>query len=158
VFAIIVLAVVYGLLALLDLVGLCPAALRPQPAKVRVALATMFLLGASTRLLSAESLVQMVPAWLPWRREAVYVSGLFEALGAGGLLVPGTRRPAGLGLALLLLLIFPANVNVAVQNLQIKGYPSSPLYQWARLPVQPLLIWLVLWASRADDGSYLALS
>jgi len=52
----------------------------------------------------------------------------------------------------LLALIYPANVNVAVQNLQIKGYPSSPLYQWARLPVQPLLIWLVLWASRSDDA------
>ena len=149
-FALVVLAVVYGLLALLDLIGPCPAALRSQAARVRVALATMFVLAASTRLLSAESLLQMVPSWLPWRREAVYVSGLCEVLGAGGLLVPGTRRAAGLGLALLLVLVFPANVNVAVQNLHIKGYPTSPRYQWARLTAQPVLIWLVLWASRAE--------
>ena len=151
-FALIVLVVVYGLLMLIDLIGLCPAALRSQPAKVRLSLATMFLLGTSTRLFSAEMLMQMIPSRLPWRREAVYVSGLCEALGAGGLLVPQTRRPAGLGLALLLALIYPANVNVAVQHLQIKGYPSSRLYQWARLPIQPLLIWLVLWASLADEA------
>jgi uncharacterized membrane protein len=153
VFVLVVLVAAYGVLVLLELVGLRPAALRSQRAKLQIALAAMFLLASSTRLLSPTTLLAMIPARLPWRREALYVSGVFEALGALGLLAPATRRPAGLGLALLLLLVFPANVNVAVNNLQIEGYPSSPLYQWARLPIQALLIWLVLWASRATDTS-----
>jgi uncharacterized membrane protein len=94
VFALIVLVVVYGLLMLIDLIGLCPAALHSRPAKVRLALATMFLLGSSTRLFSAGMLMQMIPSWLPWRREAVYVSGLCEALGAGCLSPRPEGRPA----------------------------------------------------------------
>ena len=110
----------------------------------------MFLLAAIGRLASPETLVAMIPDSWPLRYEALYVSGLFEVLGAIGLLVPGLRRPAGLGLALLLVLVLPANVNVALNNLQIEGYPGSPFYQWARLPIQLVLIWLTLWTSRSD--------
>jgi uncharacterized membrane protein len=139
-----VLVLAYLLLLLLDRLGVRPAALRTQRAKLRAALAAMFLLSAASRLASPETLVQMIPLWLPLR---------YEALGAVGLLVPSLRRPAGLGLALLLVLVFPANLNVALNNLQIEGYPSSPLYQWARLPIQALLIWLALWASRPERRS-----
>ena len=144
------LALVYLLLLGLDRAGVRPAALRTHRAKLRVGLAAMFLLAALGRLASPETLVQMVPASWPLRYEALYISGLFEALGAIGLLIPGLRRPAGLGLALLLLLVFPANVHVALNNLQIEGYPGSAFYQWARLPMQAVLIWLALWTSRPE--------
>ena len=144
------LILLYLLLLALHGLGFRPAGLRSHRAKLRLALAAMFLLSASTRLLSPDTLLQMIPSSLPLRREALYLSGIFEALGAIGLLVPGLRRPAGLGLALLLVLVFPANVNVALNNLQIDGYPGSPLYQWARLPIQAVLIWLAVWTSRSD--------
>ncbi len=145
-----VLVVVYLLLLLLDVVGIRPAVLRSHRAKLRVALAVMFLLAASSRLASPETLLQMIPAWLPLRHEALYASGIFEVLGAVGLLVPRLHRPAGLGLALLLLLVFPANLNVALNNLQIDGYPGSPFYQWVRLPIQAVLIGLAIWVSRPE--------
>jgi uncharacterized membrane protein len=148
-----VLVAVYLLLLLVDRVGVRPAAVRSHRAKLRVALAAMFLLSASSRLFSPETLLQMIPPSLPLRHEALYISGAFEALGAIGLLVPGLRRPAGLGLALLLLLVFPANLNVALNNLQIEGYPGSPFYQWARLPIQAVLVWLALWVSRPERRS-----
>jgi uncharacterized membrane protein len=150
VIALLALALVYLLLLGLDRLGVCPAALGSHRAKLRVALATMFLLAASGRLASPETLLAMIPASWPLRYEALYVSGLFEVIGAIGLMVPGLRRPAGLGLALLLLLVFPANVNVALHNLQIEGYPGSSLYQWARLPIQAGLMWLALWTSRPE--------
>lgn len=149
----VVLAVVYLLLLLLDTLGVRPAALRTHRARLRVALAAMFVLAASSRLASPETLVQMIPPSLPFRYEALYLSGAFEILGAVGLLVPSLQRPAGLGLALLLLLVFPANLYVALNNLQIEGYPGSPFYQWARLPIQGMLICLVLWASRPEHRS-----
>lgn len=136
----------------LDAAGARPAAFRTRRAKLRAALALLFLGGASLRLVSPDGLMQTIPPSLPWRRVAVYLSGLCEVLGAIGLLVPSTRRAAGLGLAALLVVVFPANVNVAVNTLHIKGYPTRPLYQWARLPLQPLLIWLVLLASRRDPA------
>ncbi len=113
----------------------------------------MFLTAASARLAWPDTLVAMVPEGLPLRREAVYLSGVFEAAGAVGLLVPALRRPAGLGLALLLVAVFPANVNMAVQGLRLDGYPVAPVYLWARLPLQIPLIWLVLWASRDDRAT-----
>ncbi len=122
-------------------------------ARVRAALALMFLTAASARLAWPDTLVAMVPEGLPLRREAVYLSGFFEAAGAVGLLIPALRRPAGLGLALLLVAVFPANVNMAVQGLRLDGYPVAPVYLWARLPLQIPLIWLVLWASRDDHAT-----
>jgi uncharacterized membrane protein len=139
--------VVFGGLLLLDRLGVRPAWLRSPQAKGRVALATMFLFAAMGRLVNPDGLVAMLPDYLPLRREAVYVSGLFEVLGAIGLLVPGTRRLAGLGLVALLLVVFPANINVAVNNLQVPGFSGDPLYQWLRLPVQFVVIALVLWAT-----------
>jgi uncharacterized membrane protein len=139
--------VVFGGLLLLDRLGVRPAWLRSPQAKGCVALAAMFLFAAMGRLVNPDGLVAMLPDYLPLRREAVYVSGLFEVLGAIGLLVPGTRRLAGLGLVALLLVVFPANVNVAVNNLQVPGFSGDPLYQWLRLPVQFVVIALVLWAT-----------
>ena len=148
--ALVALALVYLLLLALDRLGVRPAILRSHRAKLRVGLSAMFLLAALGRLATPETLVAMIPASLALRYEALYVSGIFEVIGAVGLLVPGLRRVAGLGLALLLVLVFPANVYVALNNLQIDGYPGSPLYQWARLPIQAVLIWLALWTSRPE--------
>jgi uncharacterized membrane protein len=143
-----VLAVVFAALLLLDALGLRPAWLRSHRAKMRLALAAMFLLAASGRLVNPDGLVQMIPDFLPLRREALYLSGLFELLGAIGLLVPRTRQLAGWGLITLMLVVFPANVNVALHNLQLPGIPASPLEQWVRLPLQLVLIGLTWWATR----------
>jgi uncharacterized membrane protein len=142
--------VVFVVLRLLAALGVRPSWLDSDRARVRVALATMFLLASTARLSNPAGLVQMLPEQLPPRREAVYLSGLFEIAGAIGLLIPGLRRAAGWGLAALLVVVLPANVNVALNNLQIEGFSGSPAYQWARLAIQPLLIWLLLWSTAPD--------
>ena len=49
------------------------------------------------------------------------------------------------GLALLLFAVFPANVNQAVNRVEIPGLPTPPRAAlWARLPFQALMIWAVL--------------
>ena len=72
--------------------------------------------------------------------EMVYVSGVAEILGGVGLLVPAVRIAAGIGLILLLIAVFPANVQM-LANAVHGG--SSFLYialLFFRLPLQPLLI------------------
>ena len=145
-----VLTLVFSVLLLLDRLGIRAAWLRSPQAKVRVALAVMFLFAATGRLVNADGLVQMLPAFLPLRREAVYISGLFEVLGAIGLLVPRLRRLAGLAIVAFLLVVFPANINVALHNLQIPGLPGSPFEQWLRLPLQFVLIGLTWWATQSS--------
>ena len=149
----IVLAVVFAGLSVFPLARIGPAALRSARARLRLALAAMFVLTGSTHFTATESMLQMIPDFLPLRREAVYLSGLAELAGAVGLLVPWLRRLAGLGLAAMLIGVFPANINVALNNLQIDLVSTDPVLQWARLLLQPVLVWLVLWASNSEQPS-----
>jgi uncharacterized membrane protein len=152
-FPFVLLVVVFGVLFLADKIGLLPSWLRPHGAKWRIGLAVMFLITASGRLMFPDALVQMVPEFLPFRREAVLLSGFFEALGAVALLIPRLYRLAGLGLTALLVSVFPANINVAVNNLQIEGQSGDPAYQWGRLVWQLVLIGLVLWSTQRSEAS-----
>jgi uncharacterized membrane protein len=68
------------------------------------------------------------------------VSGVAEIAGGLGLLVPRTRRAAAWGLIALFIAVFPANVNMAVNELPL-GTKTVPAWTlWARLPLQLVLI------------------
>jgi uncharacterized membrane protein len=112
----------------------------------RWGIALAFLIGGSLHFIATDAEARLIPAFFPWRRGLVVVSGVAEIVGALGLLHPRTRRPATYGLAALLVAVYPANINHAVNNIQIGATPVPPLYHWLRLPAQPLLIWLVLWS------------
>ena len=76
----------------------------------------------------------------------VHVSGAFEILGGVGLLIPRVRLFAGWGLIALYVAVFPANVNMAWNQLQPD--PTNPIPQWAvwaRLPFQALFIGVAYW-------------
>lgn len=97
---------------------------------------------------SPEGFEAIIPDAVPAPRAWVYASGVAELAGATALVVRPTRRVGWL-LAALLLLIFPANVNQAVNGIQIPGLPEAP--RWAlflRLPFQALMIWAVLAGTR----------
>jgi uncharacterized membrane protein len=85
--------------------------------------------------------IQITPDFLPYKKELVYVSGFFEILGGVGLLVPQTRKAAGIGLLALLFAVFPANINMAVNKIDFGVIPTWLL--WARLPLQFLLMFAV---------------
>ena len=78
----------------------------------------------------------------------VYISGVVEILLGMGLFWPDTRRLAGYGLAALLVAVFPANIYMAIANIHPPGVVISPWILWARLPLQSVLIWWVLWVSK----------
>jgi uncharacterized membrane protein len=110
------------------------------------ALAVMFLFTASAHFTKTkEDLVGMVPKAFPNPRFLVYLTGILEVFGAIGLLIPATRTLAGLGLVLLLVAMFPANVNAARKGVELRGKAPTPL--WIRAPMQLLFIGMVLWAA-----------
>jgi uncharacterized membrane protein len=93
-----------------------------------------------------EFFVRIVPRVLPAPLVLVWVSGMCEIAGGLGLLVPRTRRAAGIGLVALYVAVFPANVNMVLHP-ELGG--SIPLWAlWLRLPFQLLFIALALWVSR----------
>ncbi|RYY18902.1 MAG: DoxX family membrane protein [Cytophagaceae bacterium] len=90
--------------------------------------------------------LRIMPPALPAPRLLVLLSGAAEVAGGLGLLLPATRRWATWGLLALLLAVFPANIYM----LQLYKQLAIPAWvAWARLPVQPLLLWWVWRAALA---------
>jgi len=79
-------------------------------------------------------------------KRVVDVSGVAEVVGGIGVLLPRTRRPAGLGLIALLAAVFPANLYMARTPERFHRIPRWALY--ARLPLQPLMMWWAWSATR----------
>ena len=94
----------------------------------------------------------MMPPYLPYHLELVYISGVFEILGGVGLLIPQVSRAAAWGLILLFIAVFPANVNMAVNDVVIDGMPHNLLAYWLRLPFQGVLIAWAWWFTRGEEG------
>src|SRR4051812_44256368 len=92
-----------------------------------------FFIGGIAHFVATETEMRIVPPWFPWAREAVLVSGVFELLGALGLLWRPSRRAAGIGLFLLTLAVTPAHIYM-LQRPELFPVPIWAL--WLRLPIQ----------------------
>ncbi|HWY37141.1 MAG TPA: DoxX family protein [Bacteroidia bacterium] len=82
---------------------------------------------------------KIMPAYLPYHSELVYISGACEIALALLLLPASTRAYAAWGIIALLIAVFPANIQMAVNFWQRK----NP-YLWVailRLPLQLVFIW-----------------
>jgi uncharacterized membrane protein len=90
---------------------------------LRFALAAMFLLTSSAHWGAKRAdLIRMVPSAFPRPDIWVTLTGIAEIAGAIGLLFPPTFKAASIGLLLLLIAVFPANVHAARQHLSIGGH------------------------------------
>tara|TARA_Y100001970_G_C13550870_1_gene516781 strand:- start:68 stop:400 length:333 start_codon:yes stop_codon:yes gene_type:complete len=90
--------------------------------------------------------MQIMPPYLPYHKELVYISGLFEILFGLMLLFENTRYIAGWGLILLLIAVFPANIYLAQTNGAAMN--TTPIIAWGRLPFQAVFIALAYWHSK----------
>ena len=104
------------------------------------ALALLFVGAGVLHFVRPEIFERIVPPALPAPRLLVLLSGVAEVAGGLGLLLPATRRWSAWGLLALLVAVFPANVYM-VGLAAALHIPAWVL--WARLPGQPLLMWLV---------------
>ncbi|MDB5931465.1 MAG: hypothetical protein JWR60_3172 [Polaromonas sp.] len=106
-----------------------------------------FAIGGLAHFAFTETEMRIVPPYIPWPRAAVLASGVFELLGAAGLLWRPTRRAAGIGLFLLTLAVTPAHFHMLQQP---ELFPAVPYWAlMARLPLQVLLLALIAWSTTA---------
>ncbi len=111
-----------------------------------LAVAIMFLFTGSTHFSDMKhDYAAMLPEFVPIKVWVIHLTGALQIAGAVGLLVPRTRRLAGIGLALLLVAMFPGNVYAALNDVPFRGEPPTSL--WLRTPVQLFYIGMVLWTS-----------
>jgi uncharacterized membrane protein len=138
--------IIIGLAVFLQIaakVGLNP--LKSFRENARLATGMAFILIGISHFLMPEKYLEMMPTFLPAPVLLIYLSGLFEILGGIGLILSPTKFWAAAGLALLLLAVLPANIYVALNNVQLGGFMNYPLYQWIRLPMQFVLIGWIWW-------------
>ena len=97
---------------------------------------------------SPEGFEKIVPDYLPYHLALVYISGFLEILGGVGLLIPRMSRFAAWLLVVLYIVVFPANVYQAVNNIPVAGLPHDPPLIWLRLPFQAVLVTWAWWFTR----------
>lgn len=114
----------------------------------RIAVALFFAVAGLNHFISPTPYLAIMPPALPWPLALVYVSGAGEVVFGVGVLFARTRRLAGIGLILLLIAVFPANVYAAMAGMQIGGRAVPPWLLWLRLPLQLVFIAWVWSATR----------
>jgi len=107
-------------------------------------LAVVLLVGGIGHFLATDTYALIVPRFLPAPKTYVQVSGIAEIICALLLAVPRTRRAGAWCAFALLLAVWPANIQMALDG----GIPGrgwllgSPVAAWIRVPLQlPLLYW-----------------
>jgi len=89
-----------------------------------------------------EYFLSIVPPYLPYHLELVYVSGLFEVLFGILILLPKYRYYGAIGLILLLIAVFPANIYLAQNEIAQEAIGATQEIATWRLPIQGILIWI----------------
>lgn len=115
-------------------------------AALRAGLIVMFLFTGATHFSSLKyDYAAMIPPPFTGSLPLIYLTGLLEIAGAVGLVMPGTRRAAGIGLGLLMLALFPANVFAAINGVPFRG--ESPTALWLRGPIQVVFVAALWWSA-----------
>jgi uncharacterized membrane protein len=104
--------------------------------------ALLFLVSGSQHLINPAIFTSIVPPQLGHAGLLVAISGVAELAGGLGLLIPATRRPAAIGLIVLLVAVWPANIYMALAADRFAAVAPAWVI-WLRVPLQLLAIWWV---------------
>ena len=102
-------------------------------------MAALYVAAGINHFVHAAKYVSIIPQWMPYKLLLSNISGVFEILFGVLLLPKPTRHFAAWGIILLLIAVYPANIQMALDY-----YRSHNAYFWltlVRLPFQFFLIW-----------------
>jgi uncharacterized membrane protein len=121
---------------------------------MRVIMAAFFIGGCVLHFRATEQLLAMTPDWVPFPRQVIYLTGIFELLGGVALLVPRLRRWAGAAIAIYIIAVWPANIKQAFEHIVLPPIPDSWWYHAPRLALQPVIAWWALFCAGAIDWPF----
>jgi uncharacterized membrane protein len=117
------------------------ASAKPKPKRALRGLALFFIGGGINHFLIPRTYESIVPPGFGDPKRLVEISGVAEIAGGVGMLLRPTRGASGIGMIALMAAVFPANLYMARNPERFPKIPQGALY--ARLPLQPLLMWWV---------------
>jgi len=118
-----------------------------NPTASQYLIAAAFMATGILHFLKPGTFMSIMPEYIPYHKAMVYISGAAELLGGIGVLFRLTQNWTAWGLILLLVAVFPANIDMTVQAFKHQGGHS--FYFWAtvlRLPLQFVLMYWIYWA------------
>jgi uncharacterized membrane protein len=110
----------------------------------RVLVIVWFVVGGIGHFVLAKTFVSIVPPYVPFPLEVVYLTGVLEIAGALALLYKPLRHTAGWCLIALSVCVTPVHIQMLIEA--DKYQALGPTVLWARLLFQPVFIWII-WAS-----------
>jgi uncharacterized membrane protein len=109
----------------------------------RISLALMLLLTGTAHFTQTDLMVEMMPEFMPLKRETVYFTGVIEFLAAVGLVIDKTSKLAVILLIIFFLAVLPANIVGSLKQVNLGGMENGAAYLFFRVPLQ---IFFILWA------------
>ncbi|HEX8248231.1 MAG TPA: DoxX family protein [Pyrinomonadaceae bacterium] len=109
----------------------------------RIALALMLIVTATAHFTETDLMVEMMPDFMPLKKETVYLTGVIEFLAVAGLIISKTSRLAAILLIIFFLAVLPANIVGSLKQVNLGGMENGAAYLFFRVPLQ---IFFILWA------------
>lgn len=109
-----------------------------------------FVIGGIGHFVVPDFFVSIMPPYIPFHLEIVWISGAIELILAACLLVPRWRPATGWALIVLICAVSLANIHMWLNP---ELFPQIP--EWAltlRLVLQVGLLWLVWWSTRPSPA------
>jgi uncharacterized membrane protein len=106
----------------------------------RTALAIMLIVTGISHFTSTDLMIEIMPDFMPAKREIVYFTGVCELLAVIGLLWNKTAKLTSVLLIIFFLAILPANVIGSIKQVQLGGMENGVMYLLFRIPLQFLFI------------------
>lgn len=109
----------------------------------RIAMSAMLIFTAIGHFIFNKGMTMMLPDFIPYKTEVVYLTGIIEIAAAIGLFIPTLRMLTAWLLIVFFILILPSNVYAALKQVDYqKGTldGNGLAYLWFRIPLQILFI------------------
>ena len=111
----------------------------------RIAMSAMLVFTAVGHFAFTEGMAMMLPPFIPYKTEVVYLTGLIEMAAAVGLIIPRLRSLTAWLLIAFFMLVLPANIYAALQHVDYQNATfdgQGPGYLWFRIPLQ---LFFIIW-------------
>lgn len=106
----------------------------------RAALAVMLIVTGISHFTSTDLMIEMMPDFMPAKKEIVYFTGICELLAVVGLLWDKTAKLTAVMLIIFFLAVLPANIAGSIKQVQFGGMENGVMYLLFRIPLQILFI------------------
>ena len=124
-----------------------------MPSKIKRA--SIYFMGFSyiivgiTHFTNADFFLKIMPPYLPFHLELVYLSGLIEIVLGTLLMLKKYQSLAAWGIIALLIAVYPANIYLAFNEIPQKAIGTSQfLASWVRLPLQFVFLGIAYWHTK----------